>query len=723
MLFVIWMRFSGSSAVVCTLLSIGLLTYCALAGVVPLLAVGVTALALVALLYPYWIQPPLQSLLWLRERSTCYPLPLYLTLNDVANGDERLEAHLARALREAGFAHPQRFLQEKLDRGECLILLDALDEVMGKAAYHRVACAINRFAVAYHRNQIIVTCWIAGFRGLLQGFLQLEVQEFNEKQMMLFIKNWFADSPPEEQESRVDGLLRCLGRSARMRLLATNPLLLSIIALLYEHKLTLPERRVELYEECAQVLLKELERLKGLDTEAHFPPEKKRSALHSIATHFHQKGVRIFTKEALLTALAEVLPSLGYPGTRSSEFLNEIMERSGLLRQKSRTSYDFAHLTFQEFFTATAFHEKGDAESLFRHLDDAWWREVILLFVALEDDATQLLERLRKHDLLLAAAGLADARPVQTDAFEKAAGEIIAELKHLMEEDSQYREEAADALAEVARWGATEYLFQKARAEGQPPVALAAVLGLARGAEREVLDHLFAQLGPILRLLNGSLGRFTAEVHERILSLLEALRFPMVFVPAGEFLIGSTPQQGYLDDYWIDKYPVTNAQVQRFVSETGYQAQGEWLKEFIPGKENHPVVNMTWHDAVAFCEWAGKSLPTAAQWDKAARGTDGRIYPWGNQWDATRCNTSGQGTTPVDQYPNGVSPYGCYDMAGNVDEWCQDWFAEERHQRVLRGGSWNLSRWSTRCDTCGGLVPSACVNHVGFRATASPSSP
>jgi len=744
MLLLLWVRATRGSTVICTVLSIGLLMYCALARVVPLLAIGVMALTLVELLSPYWIQPLLVALIWLRERSTCYPLPLYLTLNDLANGDEPLEAHLARALREAGFAHPQRFLQRKLDRGECLILFDALDEVVGKAAYRRVANEINHFAVAYHRNQIIVTCRVAGFRGLLQGFLQLEVQEFNEKQVTLFISNWFADSPPEDQESRVDGLLRCLGRSARMRLLATNPLLLSIIALLYERKFTLPERRVELYEECSQVLLEKREIEKGLDTGAHFPPEEKRSALQSIATHFHQKDVRIFTQDALLTALAEVLPSLGYPRTRSSEFLNEIMERSGLLRQKSRTSYDFTHLTFQEFFTATDYHTKGDPESLLRHLGDSWWREVILLFVAVEDDATQLLERLREHDLLLAAAALADARPVQTDAFQEIAGEVIAELKHLMERDSQRRLEAADALAEISRWGATEYLVQKAHAEGHPPVALVAVLGLARAGEREVLDRLFAQLGLILRLLNSSLGRFNTEVDERILSLLETLGFPMVFVPAGEFLMGSNkvsnerpPHQVCLDDYWIDKYPVTNAQFQRFVSETGYQTQGDWRREFVTGKENHPVVNVTWHDAVAFCEWAGKSLPTEAQWEKAARGTDGRIYPWGNQWDASRCNISGRGTTPVDQYPNGVSPYGCYDMMGNVDEWCQDWFAKEYYQhspsenpsgpekgscRVLRGGSW-FNRWFAHCASRYPYAPDVRLTYVGFRVVASPGSP
>jgi formylglycine-generating enzyme required for sulfatase activity/energy-coupling factor transporter ATP-binding protein EcfA2 len=747
MLLLILIRFSRRSILVCTALSIGLLVYCALAGVVPLLAVGAMGLTLVVLLYPYWIQPPLAALNGLRERTTHYPLPLYLTLNDLAHSDKPLETHLAEALQEARFAHPERFLQWKLERGECLVLLDALDEVVDEAAYRRVVTEINRFAVTWHRNQMMVTCRIAGFRGLLQGFLQLEVQEFNAQQVALFTRNWFADSPPEEQQSRVDGLLRCLGRSPRLRLLAANPLLLSIVALLYQRKFTLPERRVELYEECAQVLLQKREIEKGLDTQTRFPPEKKRSALQSVAAHFHQQGVRIFTEEELLAALAAVLPGLGVPDTQNSEFLREIMERSGLLRQKSRTSYDFTHLTFQEFFAAAAFHEQGDTESLLSHLDDPWWREVILLGVALEDDATPFLERLREHDLLLAAAALADARPVQTDAFERVAGQIITELKRLVEEDAPRRQAAADALAEIARWGATEYLVEKARDEGDTPVALAAVLGLARAAERTVLDDLLAQQGPILRLLHGSLGRAQAEVRGevegRILSLLETLSCPMVLVPAGEFLMGSNefsderpPHQVHLDDYWIGKYPVTNAQFQRFVSETGH-TPGDWRGEFTPGKENHPVVNVSWHDAVAFCEWAGTSLPTEAQWEMAARGTDGRTYPWGNQWDGNRCNVSGRGTTPVDRYPNGVSPYGCYDMAGNVYEWCRSLYKPYPYDptdgredltavgdRVLRGGAFSGNGDDARAAYRGHSHPDNRFIYDGFRVgVAAPSSP
>jgi len=165
----------------------------------------------------------------------------------------------------------------------------------------------------------------------------------------------------------------------------------------------------------------------------------------------------------------------------------------------------------------------------------------------------------------------------------------------------------------------------------------------------------------------------------------------MVLIPDGEFLMGSDPSVDkdarddeqpqhtlYLPDYYLAKTPVTNAQYAAFVQVT-YRQPGGWKGGKPPsGKEDHPVVNVSWHDAVAYCNWlaevTGKPyrLPSEAEWEKGARGTDGRIYPWGNRWDAKRCNTgeSGkEGTTPVGAYPEGASPYGLLDMAGNVWEW------------------------------------------------------
>lgn len=182
-----------------------------------------------------------------------------------------------------------------------------------------------------------------------------------------------------------------------------------------------------------------------------------------------------------------------------------------------------------------------------------------------------------------------------------------------------------------------------------------------------------------------------------VLVIEHPFHLELIRIPAGEFLMGSDPAKDknaqpreqpqhrvYVSEFYIGKYPVTNAQYAAFT------------KIQIPsGKENHPVVNISWDVAVAFCEWlsqeTGKQfrLPTEAEWEKAARGTDGRIYPWGNEWDAKRLNSSKSkigGTTPVGKYsPAGDSPYGLADMSGNVWEWCADSFDEKEYQR--RGGS------------------------------------
>jgi len=187
----------------------------------------------------------------------------------------------------------------------------------------------------------------------------------------------------------------------------------------------------------------------------------------------------------------------------------------------------------------------------------------------------------------------------------------------------------------------------------------------------------------------------------------------MVLIPAGEFIMGSKdynngkPQRRvYLDAYYIDVYPVTVAQYRRFCKETKREMPSSPSWGWI---DNHPIVNVSWNDAKAYCDWAGKRLPTEAEWEKSARGTDGRKYPWENEWDARKCRCSRNNwgdagsTSPVGSFPQGISPYGVYDMAGNVWEWCADWYDKGYYSispksnptgpssgqfRVLRGGSW-----------------------------------
>lgn len=197
----------------------------------------------------------------------------------------------------------------------------------------------------------------------------------------------------------------------------------------------------------------------------------------------------------------------------------------------------------------------------------------------------------------------------------------------------------------------------------------------------------------------------------------------LVKIPAGEFLYGDDNQRIHLDKYLIAKTPVTNRQYKAFVDATSHRTPEHWTGAKPPrGKENHPVVNVSWADVVSFCRWAGVQLPSERQWEKAARGTDGRIYPWGNDLpDATCCNFNKnlQGTTPVGQYPQGASPYGLLDMAGNVWEWCADWYAVNE-RRVVRGGAWNNNANHVRAAARGRYHPDFWYNGGGFRCVRSP---
>lgn len=226
--------------------------------------------------------------------------------------------------------------------------------------------------------------------------------------------------------------------------------------------------------------------------------------------------------------------------------------------------------------------------------------------------------------------------------------------------------------------------------------------------------------------------------------------FDWVTIPAGEFLRGSdkrtdilaeyneTPQRLiYLSEYEIARVPVTNAQYKIFVDATKRRKPEHWKDDKIPrGEEDHPVVNVSWHDATAFCTWAGVRLPTEAEWEKAARGSDGRLYSWGNQPDVNRFNNNLAPTTrPVGSYPEGASLYGVMDTSGNASEWVNDWYSDTYYsisptknpqgpdtgiERVLRGAMWFGIEKHLRCARRSYAHPGDWPYHYSFRCVRSP---
>src|SRR3989338_4342776 len=230
----------------------------------------------------------------------------------------------------------------------------------------------------------------------------------------------------------------------------------------------------------------------------------------------------------------------------------------------------------------------------------------------------------------------------------------------------------------------------------------------------------------------------------------------MVYVPEGEFIMGSNEDElmeikrvygkrggieGYLFEkekpkrrvfvksFYIDKYEVTNAQYKKFIDAIGHPAPSGWNNNKYPaGKANNPVMYVSWYDAKAYAKWAGKRLPTEEEWEKAARGTDGRIYPWGNKYDPALTSTAESVMENIEEgicsvttgnhvgtAKGDVSPYGVHDMGGNVREWTDSWFIAEKGEKVVKGGSWVDLSPKARSASRDGINPKGVSHIIGFR--------
>jgi len=327
----------------------------------------------------------------------------------------------------------------------------------------------------------------------------------------------------------------------------------------------------------------------------------------------------------------------------------------------------------------------------------------------------------------------------RTEAAQRFLGDIVAKWVEF---------QTPEELAKKVAMALVAYLLETRR---QRRLAHADVLALLALGERLKIDR---------QVLDQTKEQITQESWPR-----QPWEPEMVYIPEGWFWMGTSPgriaelkrqyhynwfenerpqTRLFLKGYWIGKYPVTNAQYKRFVEATDRKRPSHWEGGAIPaGKDNHPVTHVTWDDAVAYCKWlaqvTGKPyrLPSEAEWEKAARGPNGLEYPWGNQWDASKCNMQDSGpgdTTPVGRYsPRGDSPYGCADMAGNVWEWTSSLYKPYRYQaddgcedmssrdsRVVRGGSFGYYEWRVRAPfrLCNYRLPDDEWFDLGFRCGA-----
>lgn len=716
-------------------------------------------------------------------------LPILLFLREIDPEKSCIENILA-ALQKHQLGLDDKFFLPYLQKGEAILLLDGLDEVPTEEKRQQVSQWIHQQVhFTFPRCPVIVTSRFSGYRGgaVLPGYyLRLEIQDYQLQQVKQFLENWLTavethvheDSRfwRHEAKQKAEDLHRRIEETKALRELAVNPLMLQIIALVHRDRGTLPERRIELYKECTDVLLERWDKAKGLNV--LLSAAEARQLLQPVALWMHSvENRREVSKQEVLDFIAPILPRLNSQ-VDAEALLTSWQERSGIFKGEGET-YFFHHLSFQEYLTAEEIRNTRQVETLVKNFDKAWWREPTLLAMGLTNppifgdfmnallraswrdgarvdfmlrcidealikDETSFAEALRKLKRTEARYhALCGLERVGTEQAK------VAVRQALHDKDEQI---ASTARTILAKWGEmpiekkieTLKVIIKGKAQQLPvrlfnPIELNAEYILIPGAKKEIVfastkktapDYpLYFAKYPVTNKLYRRFIDYLAGEHKEATSLLPREQFNQLFLAKAQKIEGFVEYLGNDPQQWAEKLKPHDDK--RFNS------------------DDQPAVAVTWFAATAYCHWLTalhqndhKSknqnqsyifrLPIEEEWEWAASGArtpfsgGKRKYPWGDKEPDETLANYGQKvghTTPVGAYPAGATPEGLMDMAGNVWEWMDNKYGLKEYPgaRALRGGSWDNTSEYLRCAARSSNRPDVRWNYVGFRVVCAAS--